>query len=61
MARGALYEFETQLDLASGLGFINAEATERILDLATQTAKLINGLLRSVDPERAAQKRQPAN
>ena len=61
MARGSLYEFETQLDLASGLGFLNTEATEKILDLATQTAKLINGLLRSVDPERATQKRQPAN
>jgi len=61
MARGSLYEFETQLDLACGLGFLNNDSTDKLLDIATQTAKLINGLLRSVDPERAAQKRQPAN
>jgi four helix bundle protein len=44
-SRGALYEFQTQVDLATGLGFLSGDASQRLLELATQTAKLINGLL----------------
>ena len=44
-ARGSLYEFETQNELASGLGFIDQESSLQLLELATDTAKLINGLL----------------
>jgi four helix bundle protein len=44
-ARGSLYEFETQNELASGLGFIDEEFAQQLLNLATDTAKLINGLL----------------
>jgi four helix bundle protein len=44
-ARGALYEFETQNELASDMGFIDRDAAKQLLDLATETAKLINGLL----------------
>jgi four helix bundle protein len=49
-ARGSLYEFETQVDLASGLGFLDAAATQRMLELATETAKLMNGLLGVLEP-----------
>jgi four helix bundle protein len=49
-ARGSLYEFETQLDLAAGLSFVKQDAADRMLDLATQTAKLINGLLGKLEP-----------
>lgn len=49
-ARGSLYEFETQNELASGLGFINQDSSRKLLDLATDTAKLINGLLGSLNP-----------
>ncbi len=44
-ARGALFEFETQNELATGLGFIDQDSSRQLLDLATETAKLINGLL----------------
>ena len=44
-ARGSLYEFETQNELACGLKFIDEESSSRLLDLATETAKMINGLL----------------
>jgi four helix bundle protein len=44
-ARGSLYELETQVDLATGLGFLSGDASQRMHELATQTAKLINGLL----------------
>jgi len=48
-ARGSLYEFETQNELASGLGFIDQDSGRQLLDLATETAKLINGLLGSLN------------
>ena len=49
-ARGALYEFETQNDLARDMGFIDKNSASKLLDLATETAKLINGLLGSLEP-----------
>ena len=49
-ARGALYEFETQNELASGLMFIDQESSGQLLELATETAKLINGLLAKLNP-----------
>jgi four helix bundle protein len=49
-ARGSLYEFETQNELACGLMFINQESSRQLLDLATETAKLINGLLGKLEP-----------
>jgi four helix bundle protein len=49
-ARGALYEFETQNDLASDMGFIDRDSAGKLLELATETAKLINGLLGSLNP-----------
>jgi four helix bundle protein len=49
-ARGALYEFETQNELECGLRFIDQESSQRLLELATETAKLINGLLGALNP-----------
>ena len=37
-ARGALYEFETQNDLASDMGFIDRDSAGKLLELATETA-----------------------
>jgi four helix bundle protein len=58
-ARGALYELETQAELACGLGYLKNEAEEQLLDLATDVAKLINGLLGVLEPETA--RKRPAN
>jgi four helix bundle protein len=49
-ARGALYELETQNDLAGGMGFIGRDFSGKLLELATETAKLVNGLLGSLNP-----------
>jgi four helix bundle protein len=49
-ARGSLYEFETQNELACGLGFIADDSSLKLLELATETAKLINGLLGVLEP-----------
>ena len=45
MARGSLYELQTQSELASDMRFLEQSSVEKILDLSTDTAKLINGLL----------------
>ena len=50
-ARGTLNEFQTQLELASSLNFIESAASENLLDLATEVAKLINGLLGVLEPK----------
>jgi four helix bundle protein len=49
-ARGSLYEFETQNELACGLKFIDEDSSRGLLELATETAKLINGLLGVLTP-----------
>ncbi|MGA2166872.1 MAG: four helix bundle protein [Terracidiphilus sp.] len=49
-ARGSLYEFETQNELACGLRFIDQDSSRKLLELATETAKLINGLLGKLEP-----------
>ncbi len=50
-ARGALNEFQTQAELASSLGFIEAHLSEKLLDLSVEAAKLINGLLGVLEKE----------
>ena len=45
LARGSLYELQTQIDLACDLDFFNKESGRRLLDLTVDVAKLINGLL----------------
>ena len=49
-ARGSLYEFETQNELACGLKFIDEDSSRKLLELATETAKLIYGLLGVLQP-----------
>jgi four helix bundle protein len=45
MARGSLYEVQTQIELACDLGFIEKEAAKSSMDLSVDVAKLINGLM----------------
>jgi hypothetical protein len=45
-----LYEFETQNELACDLKFIDEDSSRHLLELATETAKLINGLLGVLNP-----------
>jgi len=51
IARGSLNELETQLELASSLRFLKAEAAHRLLEFTTEVAKLINGLIGVLDQE----------
>ncbi len=50
MARGSLYELQTQIELACDMSFINQESKQRLLQLAIDVAKLINGLLGVLEP-----------
>lgn len=50
MARGSLYELQTQIELACDMSFIDPESKQQLLQLATDVAKLINGLLGVLEP-----------
>jgi four helix bundle protein len=48
IARGSLQEVDTQLILATRLGFLSDDAYRPISSLLTDVAKLIHGLIRSI-------------
>jgi four helix bundle protein len=50
MARGSLYELQTQIELACDLRFVDPESKQRLLEMAIDVAKLINGLLGVLEP-----------
>jgi four helix bundle protein len=47
-ARGSLLETETQLIIATRLGYLASKDTDTLLELTTEVGKLINGLMRSL-------------
>jgi four helix bundle protein len=49
-ARSALNELETQTELASSLGFLQAGAANDLLELSSEVGKLINGLFGVLEP-----------
>jgi four helix bundle protein len=50
-ARGSLNELQTQMELASSLKFMNENSATQTFELATEVAKLINGLLGVLEKE----------
>jgi four helix bundle protein len=50
VARGSLYELQTQIALSCDLNFFSQEPARILLEMATNTAKLINGLLAVLEP-----------
>lgn len=51
IARGSLNELQTELELAGSLRFINEEVTNELIELSTEVAKLINGLIGVLEQE----------
>jgi four helix bundle protein len=49
IARGSLFEVETQLELAEQLGFAGPDATASSLELVHETARIVFGLVRSLE------------
>jgi four helix bundle protein len=65
IARGSLREIETQIDLAHRLGFLDDDATTRLIDLCNQAGKVLTGLinapsLRTRSSERPSASRAPS-
>lgn len=53
-SRGSLFEIETQINIASRLGYIDAQNSEAVLRKAARVGQLLNGLLRAFRPHSAA-------
>ena len=51
VARGSLSELQTQLELAASLKFIQEQTANELIELATEVAKLINGLIGVLEQE----------
>ncbi len=48
-ARGSLFEFETQIVIAGKLGYITPEVERNVASKATEVARILNGLLTSLE------------
>jgi four helix bundle protein len=62
-ARGSLYEMQTQVELAGGLGYIEEKLVEELMVQGGEVARLINGLakLRTTTPTLSANSASSAN
>ncbi|MBI3798558.1 MAG: four helix bundle protein [Deltaproteobacteria bacterium] len=47
-ARGSLLEMETQMLIASNLGYLHEQQVNRLLELSAEVGRILNGLLASV-------------
>lgn len=52
IARGALYEIDTQLLFAQSLGYLALDAYERLLDQLNTCGRILAGLIRSIEKGR---------
>jgi len=50
-ARGSLFEVETQVDIAEKLHYLTATDAERLRASASEGGKLLNGLIRAMNPD----------
>ncbi|HTH42217.1 MAG TPA: four helix bundle protein [Terracidiphilus sp.] len=50
MARGSLYELQTQIELACDLKFFDRQSSEQLLGSCVDVAKLISGLPCVLEP-----------
>ena len=53
-ARGSLFEVETHFLVACNLGYITANESAQIISLIHEVGRLLNGLLKSLEPALAA-------
>lgn len=50
IARGCLYELDTQAELAEQLRFLPAEVHAELSDMINECSRTLGGLIRSLDP-----------
>ena len=48
-ARGSLYELQSQMELASDLGYIEKQIVRTVMEQGSEVARLINGLIASLN------------
>lgn len=48
LARGSLYELETDIDMASELSYLPADSASELLDDCNELARILNGLINSL-------------
>ena len=48
LARGSLMEVETQVQIASNLGYLKAETVSDLLSISAEVGRVLNGLMTSV-------------
>lgn len=63
-ARGSLFELETQVELASDLGYLEEQSARGLMDKGAEVARLINGLIASLrqdNPSAVADSASSAN
>jgi four helix bundle protein len=53
-ARGSLCEVQTQIELAVELGFLAPESRSRLIEIAAEVARLLNGLIAALGSSRDA-------
>src|SRR5579864_4105271 len=51
-AKGSLFEVETQLELAERLSYLTGRQAADLANLASETGRLLNGLIKVFDRER---------
>jgi len=49
MARGSLYEVETQLIIARDLGYVDDESLAGAIEQATEAGRVLAGLTKSIE------------
>lgn len=51
MARGSLIEMETQIVIASNLGYISHDTMDRLASSSGEVSRLLHGLMQSLQPQ----------
>jgi len=49
IARGSLYEFQTQIEIAANLSYLDKEYFSRIFESAREVERILNGLISSLN------------
>jgi four helix bundle protein len=60
-ARGSLYEMQTQLELATDLGYFNKEKGAELMEQGWEVARILNGLLKALGPRSRSNTANSAN
>ena len=52
IAKGSLFELETQISLSESLSYVSKDEAQALIGKVTETGKLVSGLMRAFEPAR---------